>query len=83
MIEALLSTLRETEVQDAIPSLVQVFENVTGSLVMVTQAENGRSKLLLLRNPWQKRRFCPRGYLANTTRNLSMFFRLPSLQRCC
>lgn len=45
MIEALLSTFRETEVLDAIPSLIQVFENFTGSLVKVTQAENGRSKL--------------------------------------
>lgn len=45
MIEALLLMLRETEVSDVVPSLIQVFENVTLGLVKVTQAENGRSKL--------------------------------------
>lgn len=45
MIEALLLMLRDTELSDAIPSFIQVFENVTRSLVRVTQAENGRSKL--------------------------------------
>lgn len=44
MMEALLLMLRETEVSDAIPSLLQVFQNVTANLVKVTQAENGRSK---------------------------------------
>lgn len=44
MIEVLLLTLKETEVSDAIPSLIKVFEDVMGSAVKVTQAENGRSK---------------------------------------
>lgn len=35
--------LKETEGSDAIPSLIQVFENVTGSLVKVTEAENGNA----------------------------------------
>lgn len=58
MIEALLSTLRETEVLDAIPSLIQVLENFTGSLVKVTHAENGRSKLdaALVSQPMAKTR---------------------------
>lgn len=58
MIEALLSTLRETEVLDAVPSLVQVLENFTGSLVKVTHAENGRSKLdaALVSQPMAKTR---------------------------
>lgn len=46
MIEVLLLTLRDTEVSDAIPLLIQAFENVTGSVVMVTQAENGRRHTL-------------------------------------
>lgn len=45
MIEALLLMLRETDMSDVIPSFIQVFENITGSLVKVTQAENGRSEL--------------------------------------
>lgn len=59
MIEALLSMLRETEVLDAIPSLIQVLENFTGSLVKVTHAENGRSKLdaALVSQPMAKTRF--------------------------
>lgn len=41
MIQALLSMLREAEMLDAVPSLIHMLENITGSLVKVTQAENG------------------------------------------
>lgn len=73
MIEALLSTLRETELSDAIPSLIQVFENFMRGFVKVTQAENGRSKLdaaplSLSCDQWLKHALCVRGHRANTAR---------------
>lgn len=47
MIAALLSMIRETEVWDTIPSVIQLIENIMGSIVKVTQAENGKKNTVL------------------------------------
>lgn len=48
MIAALLSIIRETEVWDTMPSVIQLIENIMGSIVKVTQAENGTNNTVLL-----------------------------------
>lgn len=48
MIAALLSMIRETEVWDTMPSVIQLTENIMGSIVKVTQAENGMNNTVLL-----------------------------------
>lgn len=40
--------IRETEVWDTLPSVIQLIENIMGSIVKVTQAENGTNNAVLL-----------------------------------
>lgn len=43
MLEALLSTLKGTELWHSVSSVIPVFEKIIGSMVNSTQAENGEN----------------------------------------